>query len=137
VTYRFAGVFARPAIPRPKVLPSGAVWRDIAKPFAGVGVRLPALIGETPAAADVESLTRQLGMDAADCWLYLTYDCWGGSIDFVYGLGSQGGVSFGPVEESALDKVETVYVGLMGRFGLPAEDALRFQPFERGYWGEE
>jgi hypothetical protein len=136
MAYQFAGFFASPAVPRPDVLPAGAVWREVVSPFIGVGVRLPALIGKTPAQADVESLARQLGVDAADRWLYLTYDCWGGGIDFVYGFGSRGGQPFGPVEEDALDAVEAAYTSLMAQFGVSAVDALQFKPFERGYWGE-
>jgi hypothetical protein len=76
MAYQFAGFFASPAVPRPNVLPAGAVWREVVSPFIGVGVRLPALIGKTPARPDVEALARQLGVDAADRWLYITYDCW-------------------------------------------------------------
>ena len=99
-------------------------------------MRLPALVSEAPAAADVQRLAQQLGLHAADCWLYLTYDCWGGDIDFVYGLGSRGGVPFGPVKEDAHEDAEAAYTGLMEKFGISASAALRFEPFMRGYWGE-
>jgi hypothetical protein len=134
--YQFAGFFASSALPRPDSLPPGAVWREIASPFVGVGIRLPALLGKTPARAEVEALARQLGVDAADRWLYLTYDCWGGRIDCIYGLGARGGSPFGPVGEDALDAVEATYTRLMAQFGVPAGDALQFAPFPRGFWGE-
>ena len=38
--YEFTGYFARPAVPQPVSLPTGAVWREIAVPFVGVGVRV-------------------------------------------------------------------------------------------------
>ena len=137
VAYRFAGFFARPPVPCPGALPDGAVWREIAAPFEGVGVRLPALVGESPSPDDVQALARQLGVADADYWLYLTYDCWAGAIDFVYGLGSREGVPIPPVEASARDRVTAAYTGLMEQFGVPADRAIGFEPFERGYWGDD
>jgi hypothetical protein len=134
--YVFSGFFARPAVPRPVSLPPGAVWREIATPFAGVGVRLPRSDDSLLTPTEVEALARQLGLDAANCWVYLNYVCWGGAIDFVYGLGSRHGVPFGPVKELPFGALEAAYTGLMERFGVPAEVALRFDPFTRGYWGE-
>ena len=136
MAYQFAGFFACPPVPRPVDLPVGAAWRGIAAPFVGVGVRLPALVGEVPPPSDVEAFARQLGIHAAARWLYLTYASWGGNIDFVYGLGSLDGVPIGPVEESAHEKVEVAYTGLMEQFGVSADAAMRFEPFERGYWGD-
>jgi hypothetical protein len=95
--YEFTGFFARPAIPPPGMLPPGAVWREIAAPFAGVGVRLADSDNRALPLSEVEALARQFGLDATDGWLYLTYICWGGSIDYVFGLGSCGGVRFGPI----------------------------------------
>jgi hypothetical protein len=92
---------------------------------------------ELPTPADVQALARLLGVVAADRWVYLDYVCWGGDIDFVYGLGSQDGVPFGPVKESDHDKVEAAYTGLMENFGVSTADALRFEPFMRGFWGED
>jgi len=137
VVYRFAGFFAKPVVDTPKTLPEGAVWRTISVPFKGVGIRLPALIGETPEPAKVKRLLAQLGLQAAMDWLYLTYDCWGGQIDYVYGLGVRGGEAISPVEENDDSKVETAYVALMGDFGVQPADAKRFAPFIRGFWGEE
>jgi hypothetical protein len=136
--YEFTGFFARPGISRPMALPPGAVWREITSPFVGVGVRLPDSNDEPELLAppDVEALARQLGLEAADCWVYLTYVCWGGDIDFVYGLGSHRGRRFGPVKEDEHGAVEAAYTGLMEQFGVPAEVALQFEPFRRGYWGE-
>jgi hypothetical protein len=133
--YSFAGFFAKLPMAQPEILPTGAVWRAIDKPFTGVGVRLPELEEEVLDAARVNELARRLGFVAGD-WLYLNYVCWGGDLDYVYGLGSRGGYSFGPLEESARDSVEAAYTGLMGEFGVTVEDALRFPPFVRGFWGE-
>jgi hypothetical protein len=134
VAYSFAGLFAKPPVPRPHALLAGAVWRDIDAPFEGVGIRFPEFLGKTPDVAEVAQLAQQLGLAAAD-WLYLTYSCWGGAIEFVYGFGCSGGRAFGPVEESGRDSVVGAFTGLMGAFGVSAQDALRFAPFERGYWG--
>lgn len=138
--YLFVGFFARPAVPRPGAMPEGAVWRDILAPFNGVGVWLPASFEDeegmsllTP--AEAQARASALGIAAADHWIYLYYFCWGGDIDFVYGLGSRGGVPFGPVRESEPGKVEAAYVGLMEEFGVSEADALYFEPFVRGFWG--
>ena len=135
MAYRFAGFFASPVLPQPDSLPAGAAWREIDSPFAGIGVRMPALVGKTPARDDMEMLARQLGLDAANRWLYINYDCWGGRIDFVYGFGISSGFPFGPVEEGSLRIVNDAYTRLMAQFGVLAEDALRFAPFRR-FWDE-
>jgi hypothetical protein len=136
LAYWFAGFFARPATDKPLVLPDDAVWRAIEAPFSGVGVRLPSLLGESPSVPEITRLAGELGMNAAEGWLFIVYTCWGGRIDSVYGLGRRGGRHFGPVEESDLAKVKAAYVTLMGEFGISEEDAFRFTPFERGFWGE-
>jgi hypothetical protein len=134
--YRFAGFFAKPSIGRPTSLPEGAVWRSIAVPFLGVGVRLPDLLGQSPDPAEVEYLLRQVGLNTATDWLYLIFDCWAGRIDSVYGLGARGGHAFGPTKESDLRQVRSAYLELMGEFGVRPADALAFPPFVRGFWGD-
>jgi hypothetical protein len=136
MAYEFAGYFARPPVPYPEALPPGAVWREISAPFVGVGVRLPSLLDDDalPSPPDLHALATALGLHAADRWSYLTYICWGGDIDFVYGLGFGSGVAFGPVKEDDHDKVEAAYTGLMEQFGVAAEASQRFEPFMRGYW---
>ena len=136
MAYGFTGFFAAPVLAQPAGLPPGAAWREIASPFTGVGISLPPLLSNTPARDEVEALARQLGLDAAERWLYLTYICWAGQIEFVYGLGASAGVPFGPVKEDEQDTVERAYTWLMARFGVSVEDALRFAPFTRGFWGE-
>jgi hypothetical protein len=135
VAYTFIGFFARPAVLQPTTLPPGVVWRAIDAPFVGVGVWLPGSAYSRLAPSEAAALARQFGLDAADSWVYLTYVCWAGQIDFVYGLGAHQGAPFGPVEEDGKD-VEAAYTGLMEQFGVPAAVALRFEPFQRGYWGE-
>ena len=134
MAFWFTGFFARPGVPRPEVLSPGAVWRDIATPFIGVGVRL-AGSDDTQSPAEVEALARRLGLDGAESWVFLKYTCWGGRIDSVDGLGSCGGVPFDPISED--DDAENAYLDLMRQFGIPTETALRFEPFHRGYWGEK
>lgn len=135
--HEFTGFFVRPQVPRTEPLPAGAVWRDITTPFVGVGVRLSRLDETLLPPSEVVELARQLGFNVAICWVYLTYVCWGGDIDFVYGLGSNCGVGFRPIKEDARDAVEASYTGLMEQFGLPAEVVLQFEPFKRSYWGED
>ena len=140
MAYQFEGFFARPSIRRPNSLPQGVKWRAITTPFVGVGVRMPEVDGqfggsdELPSPIALQNLASEFGLDRADCWIYLTYVCWGGDIDFVYGVGCCNGVPFGPVTESERGRVEAAYTSLMEQFGVPAENALHFEPFVRGYW---
>ena len=136
MAYAFAGFFAKPVVTQPDELPAGAVWRIIATPFVGVGLRLPELLDHTPSPAQVTTLARQFGFTEATDWLCLKYVCWGGAIDFVSGLGAREGRPFGVIEESARDKVVAAYTGLMSAFGVSAEDAMQFPPFVRGFWGK-
>lgn len=135
MAYWFSGFFATPPVEPSTDLPEWAVWRGVTSPFVGVGVRIADLQGKTPSAEEVHSLARQLGIGHAD-WIYLTYTCWAGRVDFVYGLGVRGGQPFGPVEEDRLSHTRDSYVGLMGEFGVSPGDAMGFPPFERGFWGE-
>lgn len=135
--YQFAGFLVAARMSRPESLPQDAVWRDIALPFQGVGVFLPHLIGKEIHRDEVQSLAQKIGVLGEGSWLFLQYDCWGGAIDFVYGMGVAGGHPFGPIENSALDTVESTYIEVMSQLGISAEDSLNFAPFERGFWGEE
>lgn len=136
MSYRFAGFFADPSVPAPDVLPEGAVWRVIKSPFDGVGLRLESFVGQSPDVRVVAALADGFGFSRADRWIYLTYDCWAGQVDFVFGLGMKGGVAFGPRESSDEDRVEAEYLALMQAFGLTDSQALNFAPFFRGFWGE-
>jgi hypothetical protein len=135
--YQFAGFFIAAEMPKPESLPKAATWREIESPFRGVGILLPNLIGKVVQSAQVQSLAQEIGIAAGMTWLFLQYDCWGGEIDFVFGLGVAAGMPFGPVEESALSLVEAAYTRVMGQFGISAEAALNFAPFKRGFWGEQ
>jgi hypothetical protein len=133
--YQFDGFFAKPVIDRPITLPEGAVWRSITAPFVGVGVRLPALLGQSPDPVEVYRVLREVGLSTVKDWLYLRYDCWAGQIDYVYGLGVRDGHGFGPAKDDGA-QARAVYLELMGGFGVQPADALAFPPFVRGFWGE-
>ncbi len=144
MAYEFTGFFARPVVPQPTALPPGAVWREIATPFVGVGVRLLGSDHRRLPPPAAEALAHKLGLDAAASWIYLSYVPWGGAIDFVYGLGASRleqyglGAPYGPIEEGgAPAAVQSASTGLMEQFGVPAAVALQFEPFRRGYWGED
>jgi len=134
MAYWFSGFFAKPSVEPPTTLPERAVWREIVSPFVGVGVLLAELQGERPSSEEVQSLVQRLGIDRAD-WIYLTYVCWAGSVDSVYGLGVCGGRPFGQVDEDRGTHTREAYIRLMGEFGVSPENAMRFPPFERGFWG--
>ena len=137
MAYWFSGFFARPNVAPPVVLPARACWRTIAAPFDGVGVCLPELQGERPAIQVVEGLATELGLAESQAWVYLTYTCWGGKIDSVYGIAeSKHGGRIGPLEEADGKKCKETYIALMAHFGISAADAVDFRPFHRGFWGD-
>lgn len=136
MTYEFSGFFARSEIQKPIELQNDSVWREIKSPFVGVGVLLNNLTSETPSVQEVKQLAEKLGFENSGEWIYLTYNCWGGQIDFVYGMYSTHGNLTKILEESDLTKVESAYTDLMACLGVSVEDALNFTPFERGFWGE-
>ena len=134
MAYRFTGFLAKsPTHPTADV---GTVWRNITTPFVGVGVRLESLLGESLPPDIVRTLAEQFAFTPATDWLFLNYVTWAGRIDSVYGLGVCGGREFGPVEEDNADRTRDAFLRLMSTFGVSADDALRFPPFERGFWGE-
>jgi hypothetical protein len=137
MAYRFNGFFARPAVDRPAALPTGAVWRDVTTPFAGVGVHIQVtgFGNDELGPQEAQQLLAAIGLSGVPDWLYLSYVTWGGQIDYVYGLGVSGGRAFGPVRESD-GQAREVYLSLMDAFGVSAADAFNFPPFVRGFWGE-
>jgi hypothetical protein len=135
MAYTFSGFFAKPKLPRPESLPPDSVWREIDEPFHGIGIRLPRF-ERVPLETDVELLTNELALNNAERWIFLHYLCWGGSIDFVYGVGATNGIRFGPMEESARSRVDEAFFTLMAEFGVSREHAQLFEPFKRGFWGE-
>lgn len=134
--YQFAGFFITSRISMSESLQKNAIWRDIAAPFQGTGIFTSHLVGKDMAPEIVLSLAQEIGITGEDTWIFLQYDCWGGMIDYVYGMGVAKGTSFGPIEDSAHDTVEATYVELMERLDISAENSLNFAPFERGFWGE-
>jgi hypothetical protein len=96
MSFRFAGFFATPSVSSPAQLPKGAIWREIVTPFIGIGVYLPDLIDKRLTSEVVDAIANQLGLDKAERWVYLNYDCWGSQIDFIFGFGRRSGLPFGP-----------------------------------------
>jgi hypothetical protein len=134
--YRFTGFFARPVIDRPATLPTKSSWREVATPFAGVGVSLPGLANDKPDSAEARRLLAEVGLGGATDWLFINYVTWAGPIDSVYGLGVSGDREFGTSSESDRETTRAAYLELMGAFGVAPADALNFPPFVRGFWDE-
>ena len=135
MAYWFNGFFAKGTFKPPVDLRDGVVWRAISTPFIGVGVRISPSTNKSPDAAEIGRLRREVGLDAASDWIYLTYVCWAGKIDFIYGLGVVDGRTICTATEDDEDKAKAVYLAFMGKFGVSPSDALQFPPFVRGFWG--
>lgn len=141
--YIFTGFFARPRLPTPEILPKDAQWRVVTSPFDGVGVYLPHMFtllkGHPPTVEAVEVEARELGLAAAEAWLYLDYRCWGGPPDFVWGFGkSDEKGRIGPIFVSgSWEETRPAFIALMAHFGLSEADAIDFAPFRRGFWGSQ
>lgn len=135
MAYRFVGIFSRATVIPPKAPGPPFVWRQITEPFHGIGAcNLDWQTGDRPLDAEVRALVSHLGLDAYD-WIYLDYTTWAGPIEFVRAFGQSSGQPFGPIEGDDA-KATDAFVTAMAHFGIPRETALRFKPFERGYWGE-
>ena len=138
MAYQFAG-FLVPTdkdIVSATAMPEGAIQRPITKPFVGVGIRLPAWIGKAPSVDQINALAAELGLTKAESWLYMGYDTWG-RVDSVYAAGVSSGEPFGPIDDSNIETVEATFIQTMSRIGVSRENALRFAPFERGFWAPQ
>lgn len=137
MAYRFTGFLAPglECITDSAELPAGSVIRSIQTPFVGVGIALPSLTGKTLQVSELSAVANQMGIGAAKAWLFIDYETWGG-VDAVYAAGFADGSAFGPFDDSNGETVEATYVDVMGRIGISKDDALDFEPFYRGFWGE-
>jgi len=138
MAYQFAGFLVPTSqdIVSTAALPDDALRRAITSPFVGIGVRLPSLIGKAPPASQVNALAEEIGIAGAPSWLFIAYDTWG-CIDSVYAVGVRDGIAFGPFDDSNVQTVEATFLQAMARIGVDPENALRFKPFERGFWAPQ
>jgi hypothetical protein len=138
MAYQFAG-FLVPTerdLVSAAAVPADAICRPITSPFIGVGIRLPALIGKSPSMSEINAIATAIGVAKAPSWLYLDYDTWG-RIDSVYAAGVHDGEAFGPIDDTNIQTVEATFLQVMSRIGVSPENALRFGPFERGFWAPQ
>jgi hypothetical protein len=138
MTYRFTGFLARGIghVTDSAELPAGATVRSIQTPFAGMGIALASLAGKQPSSSELLAIANQTGIAKASAWLFIDYETWAGAVDAVYALGVTDGSAFGPFDDSSGETAEATYVDAMARIGVSEADALDFQPFYRGFWGE-
>ncbi|AJQ93382.1 hypothetical protein [Gynuella sunshinyii] len=117
-----------------------AVYEDVAciksfdKPFSGIGISIPKFTSKDPELDELLALSKTLGLDESGDWAFMIYECFGGSIDYLYGYQNRKGAIYGPITEPSLEKVEDTYVEFMHNFGVGKNKALKFEPFERGYF---
>lgn len=116
-------------------LPADSIVRSIQTPFIGMGIALPSLAGKLLTISELLALANQTGIAAATAWIFIDYETWG-RVDAVYAAGLADGSAFGRFDDSNGETVETTYLDVMARFGVNNVDALDFEPFYRGFWGE-
>ena len=110
------------------------IIKEINAPFKGVGISVPKFISKDPSLKELEELASAIGLKLENEWLFMVYECFGGQIDYIFGYINDSGRSVGPIQESALTKVENIYINLMADFNVNEKEALAFEPFERGYF---
>ena len=137
MAYQFAGFFIKGKTYQFLELPSNAVVRQITSPFDGVGIRLPAYIGQTVTTEDVLQLSKSIGVSQSAEWIFIQYDCFGGQIDFVSGMTCSQADASPYKEDSSYDTVRQSFLNLMQSFGVDHENAINFLPFKRGFWGDK
>ncbi|WP_332604656.1 hypothetical protein [Acinetobacter sp. ESBL14] len=137
MSYQFVGFFALTEQMKSPFYPiDGTTWKDIKDPFHGIGIKLSPSIKTPSSPDDIKALFSAMNINHVKQWLFIEYVCFGGSIDYIYALIMKNGEIYGPIEESALENVERVYIDLMNEFGISEKDALQFKPFDRNFWDE-
>lgn len=137
MSYQFVGFFVLTEQMTSPFYPiDGTIWKNIKEPFQGIGIKLSPSIKTPSSPKEIKTLFNEMNINAARQWLFIEYECFGGSIDYIYALIMKNDEIYGPIEESAFDNVERVYISLMNEFGISEKDAIRFKPFERDFWDE-
>ena len=135
MSFQFSGFFVKKRVPR-DINKHKDVEKVVAidKPFSGVGISVPKFISKDPTQDELLALASNLGITDGLDWMFIVYECFGGQIDYLFGYQNKNSQTFGPVQDSALDTVENSYIEFMHNFGVGKNKAIKFVPFERGYF---
>ncbi len=143
MTYLFKGYFIQDFdatqidLQNLAMIDSDSVIKEIENPFSGLGIRIPNYIiqqNENMGVDEITKLAERLGFGDKK-WIFLDYLCWGGSLTDVMGFVHTKSGNFGPLSSDNGQDANTVYIGLMSRFGVTEREAFDFPPFHRGFWG--
>lgn len=139
--YRFCGLLVRDRdIAHAHNVPTGCVGRQIERPFLGSGIRVPEEM-DIVTDQEITDLAGRLGLGDEDTWVYLDYVTFAGRVAEFFGIVHKRSVEGKPIlidSRRAYDgDWEEQYLKLMAEFGLSEGDTRGFDPFERGFWGEE
>lgn len=140
MTYIFSGVFSSQELelPLPKDTAERVV-RRIAHPQVKSGVLFPAQIKEhidrpNQATCDLVANLKNLGISDG-LWVY--FCCWGGTIDAVAAAKVSHSIidmnSYSLIEDASDEELSALF----GAFGIVIDSNGYFEPFVRGYWGDQ
>ena len=68
--------------------------------------------------------------------MFIVYECWAGEINYLFGYISKPEKEIVSTIETSRDKLENAYIYFIEQFGIYKDEALNFEPFQRGFWEE-
>lgn len=135
--YQFSGFFVKDTKPdQINSLDEIEGIKLVEKPFKGIGISVPKFKSKDPSDDELFKLANDIGLTPKMEWMFIVYECFGGQMDYLFGYINKNNETIGPVQESAWDKLESAYIEFMHSFGIGKNKALKFEPFERGFFCE-
>ncbi len=138
MTYQFAGIFVKEfKISAEVPLDIPYTVRKVNSPFIGSGISIPQYVSKNPSIEEVNNIVKKIGIKQDLEWMFIIYECWAGKIDDLFGYIKKPEKEIASIIESGKNKLENAYISFMKKFGVSKDEALDFEPFKRGFWGEQ
>ncbi len=138
MTYQFAGIFVKEfQISAEVPLDIPYTVRKVNSPFFGSAISIPQYVSKNPSIEEVNNIVKKIGIKLEHEWMFIIYECWAGEIDDLFGYIKKPEKQIVSIIESGKNKLENTYISFMEKFGVSKDEALDFEPFKRGFWGEQ